>query len=771
MRKKLCVSRGVMFAMSMISLTGSTLLSRPVRAADANPGNVAPLQAIIVTARLRSESVLNVPESITVFTKSSLSNLGIHDFEDMATMVPNLSFQNGAVGAGTGNALGFGGTLSVAIRGISGGGTTGFYIDDTPVPPTINPQVVDLDRIEVLKGPQGTLYGEGSMGGNVKLVTNPPELGKESLKYTVSAGETDHAATPDGRATIIANVPIAGDVAAARIVAFVNHNGGFITREFPTANGQLKSVDNQGAEADFGGSVSVLIKPTRALSITPRIMEQATYGHGWPVAYAPYPEFTVTSLTQHRMADVQEGYTDQWYLPSVEVKYRTPNWDFVSSTSYFHRYLFSLEDSTEGNIDALSGAPFNVPASVWSGGVAWPQREEDSNVYEEDRAEWRGTKYVHGIVGLFYSNEVKHWENASSTFDFPGLVTSGAFTSPLLWDQPINTNVLDRAVFGQLYIDLGRFQLTLGLRKYMLNENFSTFSNGFLSGGLLSLPTQKSSQNGMTPLYSLRYTLPGGAIVYATAAKGFRAGGANNPLEASCDPGLQQLGRTASDFSSYRSDDLWNYEVGAKGSVGRFALTGALFEMRWSQIQQTISIPVCFIPVTTNAGSAVIRGGELEAYGRPLPGVLLHVGVGYENTDITQAGLTGLPVGSRILGVPSLTGSASVTYTRALTGRVDGFTTVDYSYTGNSLDGTTTNLYGLPPAVRPGFGLLNARIGVRWGGKQLALYMKNITGSMANLGDNNPAGFQEIDPTTGLPIPRVLVQRPFQFGLEFSAGM
>lgn len=740
---------------------GATLPLASVRAAGSSSSL---LQEIVVTAQRQKQSLLTIPESITSLDNSALSHLGVHSVTDLAGLVPDLSFQ---YGGGNGYQLGYGGGQVMAIRGISGANTTGLYIDNTPVPDTLDPQVVDLERVEVLEGPQGTLYGEGSMGGNVRLVTVPPAFHNE-LSYSVSGGYTDHAATPDGRTEVIGNTTLIPGVAAVRVVGFANHDGGFITREYPTGSGsQLASANNQGAVTDYGGSITLLIKPTSGVSITPRIMAQETNSHGLGSAFAPLPQFDVNSFTLVRAANIQEGYQDKWYLPSLEIKDTLGKWSLVSSTSYFHRYLNNLEDGTEGTEQQMS---VFVPPSVFAGGVGWPQWTVNSNFYEEDRAAWSGTKYVHGIVGAFYSNEVMHIENGSPTFDFPQLVTDGISSSPQLFFANVNSSVTDLAGYGQAYFDLHGFELTVGARVFSLGENLEESSGGII--GLPPTTPKHTTQSGWTPKVSLSYTAHNGTMIYATASKGFRAGGNNVSLPPSlCGAGLSQLGVTESQASKFDSDSLWNYEIGAKGQVGNVALTGSAFEMVWNQIQQSVSVPVCFLSFTSNSGQARIRGVEFQAFGRPLPGLQARLSFSYEDPKITEKGLAPQPVGSRLYGVPNIIGSAALIYTHQISSDVDGFVSTSYSYTGNSVSNTTSSLFGTSPVTRAGYGILNAKIGAEWGKRKIWLYFRNITNVAANLGDINPIAFAQLDPTTGLPLPRVAVERPFQVGIGFSYGM
>src|ERR1700735_4809764 len=192
-----------------------------VTAADAS------LDEVIVTARKRNESLADVPASITVFSAQALQELNIQSFDDYATKVPNVSFTYGTGPTGISEAR------TVAIRGITGqniigsSGATGFYIDDTPIPGSVDPRVVDIDNIEVLKGPQGTLFGESSLGGNVRLITKRPNLEKDEFSFTTQAGITSGGGSADGGASIIDNLVAVPSTLAFRTVLFFNHDAGY----------------------------------------------------------------------------------------------------------------------------------------------------------------------------------------------------------------------------------------------------------------------------------------------------------------------------------------------------------------------------------------------------------------------------------------------------------------------------------------------------------------------------------------------------------------
>jgi len=302
------------------------------------------LETIIVSARKREESVADVPESITVFTAATLQDYDIQSFNDYATKTPNVSFSYG------GGPTGIADSRTVAIRGITGqnltgtSGATGFYIDDTPVPGSVDPRVLDIDNIEVLKGPQGTLFGESSLGGNVRLITRQPNLTANDYGYMMQAGGTSGGGSADYGANFIGNLVLVPDRLAVRIVLFVNHDAGYLTRTYPDPsspatsdpflNVPRTSVDDQGQVSSGGGSLTALLRITDNFEAKLRVMFQDTSDHGFPAAYAPLPSFE-PDYTLNRAFNVQPEASDDWALPSLELKYSGQGWSLISSTSFF----------------------------------------------------------------------------------------------------------------------------------------------------------------------------------------------------------------------------------------------------------------------------------------------------------------------------------------------------------------------------------------------------------------------------------------------------
>src|SRR5882762_584399 len=347
------------------------------RAADA-PQSSGALEEIIVTAQRREETVQNVPLSITALSERMLEEKAVTRFFDYAGQVPGLAF--GYTGDGSGTAR------TISIRGISGDGATGFYIDETPVPDSIDPRVVDLQRIEALRGPQGTLYGARSMGGTVRLITQQPDLARFEGWAKANGSHTQNADTPNYGIDAAVNLPLVTDLMALRLVGFAQHDGGYFQRHFltnpadvanlppnanPTTLGGLptSTVKDVGRINSYGGAAALLIKVSDALSVTPRILFQKSDSNGlnyadvgaYPVP-TPSPPPVVNmhpaGFNQFRFFNLPEGSHDRWGLASLAVKWNLGGGVLSSSTSYFDRTVDETEDETDFLWQNLL-APFN----------------------------------------------------------------------------------------------------------------------------------------------------------------------------------------------------------------------------------------------------------------------------------------------------------------------------------------------------------------------------------------------------------------------------
>jgi iron complex outermembrane receptor protein len=791
----------------------------PARAADnaTETANDSGLEEVVVSARKREETLMNVPESITAFSEATLEKLDIRSFADYATKTPNLSFSYGTAN------WGFVDSHTVAIRGISGFGTTGVYIDDTPVPDSLDPRVIDIQRIEILKGPQGTLFGQGSLGGNLRLVTVQPSADNPDVHYSVRAGDTSGAGTADYGADFAGSHILGNDDLIVRAVGFYDHEGGFLHRVAtdPNTGVQTASVNNYGANRSYGGSVSLRWIISQSFEAGLRIMAQETDWDGWQAPYAPNPPFEIQSFTMDRTNDVQENARDRFYLPALTLQYSGNGYSIHESLSYFDRRTTQVEDGSEGTRDALSAdwsAFFPDINQLYTDNTAfpWTQIVNYRRTVSETRISFDKTSFgLSGVGGVYLSRSYSNTELNSPTIPLIqslGLNTNEAvgasycrttitdtscptYGSGLGWTSQQPSFHHDIAAFGEAYYDFSNFELTVGGRLYRQTQSGSELAAGALNFAYLNLAVPDTKQAGFNPKLALKYQFNPEAMMYASFSKGFRAGGAGVPLPLGPASFFTAIHQTANTPTTYTSDTVKNYEIGGKieGFDGKVSLTAAVFQMDWANIQQTIIAPESYITLIVNAGDARVRGGELELEARPIPSLELHAGVGYEDAKITDGQLYWQPTGSRVYQVPKITSSASARFSVPVTSTLSSYVSVDGSYTGNSQSGTMGCQLNVGPGVLPefptgtqffpcptvggslqgvaptraGYKILNAQLGIEWGQSQLSLYGANLTNSRPNLGDFNPESYAKHDPETGFIIPRVATLRPISFGLQF----
>ncbi len=743
---------------AMFAAAGSFAADTGVSPSASGAALTGQTEEIVVTTRKRTEKLLKVPASITVLSTVDLSRYNIEKFNDYATQVPSLSFITGG-----GSAYGLASSRAIAIRGVVGNNTTGFYIDDTPVPATIDPRVVDLQRIEVLKGPQGTLYGAGSEGGNIRLISNPPAYDKSTYELQANVGATSHGGSPDYGDSAIANLVLVPDQTALRLVQYDNHESGFLTRTYPNPSDPSTRIDvgNQGQITTTGYSAALSDKIADNLTGTLRMLYQNSYDYGWPTAYAPANDFTVSSYTEDRDRNIQEKSKDIWYLPSLVLNYARQGYTVTSSTSYFDRSTHDVEDGTEPVTEQLQRTFGYAGAEQNS---LWDLNETDKVFTQETRVAFDPIFHVSGVAGLYFSSERFVLVQPPSIY---------AGIAPLYGDDNIyggRSALYTRtaAAFGELYFHiLPTLTLTLGAREYLLHQQGDAYSTGLFGSPEPGLTNTYS--DGLLPKYALSYQVTPDNMIYALGSKGFRPGGGGTPVPSTCDADLYKLGLNTSSPLSFRSDSDWNYEAGFKSSLldHRLSVTGAVFQIDWKNIQQTINLADCGATFEGNAGAARIRGGELEMRSDPMDGLHFRAGVSYEDAHITSQGAGVQLPGQRINGVPAWEASAGAEYEHAITDRVQGFVSGDFSFTGDS---TSADNSAGDPLIRKAYEVGNAKLGVRFGSTEVAFYINNFTNTKANLGDLQAISIVRIITDAGGPTNdlRVTLLNPLEAGIQLK---
>ena len=764
------------------------------------------VEEVVVTATRRSESLQDVPMSITALNAATLEQRSVKSFIDYASQVPSLAF--GSTGDGSATAR------TISIRGVSGDNTTGFYIDETPVPDSIDPRVIDVERIEVLRGPQGTLYGARSMGGTVRMITTQPDLNSFSGRVSANGGKTQEASNANYGVDGAVNIPLIQGTMALRAVAFYQHDAGFFKRRFltnasdvnnlapnsnPTTLGNLPTttVDDIGRDNSYGAAASLGIKATEGFTITPRVMFQKSDTNG--LLYADGGSYPVPAVVgpvnmhpqgylQARFFNLPERSKDSWVLASLGASYDASSFNFVSSTSYFDRTVDETEDETDFLWQNLE-APFDgIPPSQYHA-VPIPSTIRELKQIHRFVQELRVTSRLSGpwqyVAGFFFSDTrgrvpyAGYYPPALA----PGISQTGGFVvlgipvNPLnpdeIFAQDYQTKVSEPALYGELsYAFNEAWKFTGGLRAYRVRTETGGYLEGIAFGGpRITDPTTATTESGVNPKVALEYKLSPDKLLYADAARGFRPGGLvpSIPGNTTIDPlgcfaQLQALGYTSADQTkSYKSDHLWNFEAGAKSAWAdnRLTVDGAVFLTKWDQIQQLVALP-CGFQFRANSGRAEIKGFDLEVHGRPTANLDLSAGVGYQHARITQSSplLPALQDGARVYEVPDWTANAAASYRVPLTNESGLVGTATYSYTGDSVSASvdTNN-----PRLRPGYSLLDARIAWQLRNYEFAFVGKNLTGTEANLGDNRSLAAE----TVGRP--RLVVNAPRVLGVEVRA--
>jgi len=751
---------------SMIYLTVISLCTAclPAVAQNAADSTADQLEDVVVTAQRRQEKLQDVPISMTAVTGDQLENFGNKTFTDYAATIPNLAQSTGAGAGGNGNAFGVSSTRAIAIRGVFGNNTTGFYLNDTPVPMSLDPRVVDIDHIEVLRGPQGTLFGQGSMGGTVRLVTREPSLDSRSGKIDLEGTYVDHGGGGySAQGTF--NTPLIKDNVGLRISGYSAFDPGLFTRtwggpqdprspsiDYPPGGAPIGHEDHVGAEQGQGYSITLKIAPEAipGLSITPMYMYQHTNTNGYPLA-----DYTADNFTQTRPLNVPEAVEDTWSFGSLTIKQDTDFGRFIASGTYFYRRAYDLEDTTDAHAIVFWGLPYYVPAPLpnvlntrtWNGEVRF-------------ESTFKGP--LNFVIGFFDSLSDRHFRE---NYFAPGLDQASGYTIGTDLEYTQNTPNADRE--RAEFIDVTfkpteRLEFSAGVRRAYLAHEGAYTADGPLNGGTSGPPDTYSEahENQTAPRYTGKYQYAPDQMVYASAAKGFRIGGTNSLLPPICDGDLAALG--LKNGAPFNSDSLWSYEIGSKNAFleNRIRTRAAAYRIKWKGIQQSVYLP-CTFNLVANSGAAESTGAELEIDMAVIDHLTLNLSAGYEDAKITEANETSRTiVGQPLTGVPRWSGSASANYVIPL-GERTAFLRAQYDFTG-----ARTSFNNIPPAdggrSLSSYGLLNLRVGLNQGPWELTLSARNLFNKLGVIGDLIPEG-AELEGR-----PKLFVTRPRTIGLELK---
>jgi len=713
--------------MAMGALGTSLLLQGFVLADESNPDE---LTDIVVTAQKTSEPLSKVPISMTVLSADTLAAEHISNYADLSRAVPNLSFTS----------FGGPGQSNIEIRGISsqaGSATTGIYLDDVPInvlniytTGATEPHFFDIDRVEVLRGPQGTLYGASSMGGTIHFVSNQPDLDKFSGTVHSSVGGTDGGGL-NYEGDSVENLPLVDGVAALRIGALYEHDSGWIDRANPDGTIAARNINDVNTTVI---RATLKVQPTAELTITPAVFLQRVAAGGQDLFGLDLPQFESPTL-------IPETSRDEFAISSLTVNYDFGWSDLTSVSGYFWRSDDRNIDGTVYDSQYIGSSlqqEFGFGGAAISALAAPVQFNTGVNqIHQELRLASKPSDTLTWIGGLYYSRtrtsllDNEHIPGFNSTFEAtydatPLQILGAVFPDDLVYyalSEFVNT---DKAVFGQAtYTVLPGLKATLGARYEEASEDLSFVTAGYFGGGT---PPFASSANGhaLTPKASLSYEITDATLVYATAGEGFRDGGVNRPVPIPlCSADLAGLGLTQAP-NQYKSDTLWSYELGVKSSAFEHSvvMSGALYDIRWNDIQTDIILPTCTFDIKDNIGSAESKGFEGQVDARVNEHVSLSLGGNYTSAKITTpVTLLGVERGDRVPGVPDYSINASAQYSQPFDFGARGTARVNGQWIGTSQG---TIIHDDPDFDRPSYFVMGANAGLRWSKLDLSLFITNL---------------------------------------------
>jgi iron complex outermembrane receptor protein len=649
---------------------------RPALAATASEeAGSEELQEIVVSAEKRNETVQEAPLSITAISGADLESKSINTVEDLVQQVPGVAIRT----AGPGQ-------TEYEIRGLSSSGgavaTVGFYLDETPLSASavalngrtvIDPDLFDLNHVEVLRGPQGTLYGAGSMGGTIKLVTNQPDPSGFASAVAADASQTSGAYAPNGAVDGMINIPLT-DKAAIRIVATEKYIAGWIDRivgepgEFPyptniypqqtpyggcfyyfCTRGNVEGmpvsqvIHDSNNERFTSARASLLVKPIDAWSITANFFYQRIDADGYNNFQSPPGQLDGSGpLAIYQPYNLAEPYYDTFKLGNLTMTYDFGDFaQLTSATAYWKRFVFQSTDSTE----ALENI-FNTTTFIKN---LYVEEDPTTQLSQELRLTSKGTGPFQWIVGGYTANLHSGYITYNQEPGFatavscplptaPSNLTAGQCAPALQYNpnnggeaanptgivfNDNNPNVLKQhAAFGEAsYKFTPSLKLTVGMRYFHFQVANTADQKGLGTGtGNASAQLGSASGNGgaVLPKINLAYEPTPDLNIYGTLSKGARPGGVNLPIPLTpgliyyCGPGSGPSFVTQQP-SYYRADSVTSLELGEKARMAdqRITINADVYYIKWTDIQQYITLS-CGYPYNTNAGQARAYGPELE---------------------------------------------------------------------------------------------------------------------------------------------------------------
>ncbi len=625
---------------------------------------------IIVTAQRRGESLQQVPISISALTQATMDRQGVRDIEDVVRLTPGLNFNRGGANQLT----------NISIRGIQSNGgasTTGIYLDDVAIQarrigygggsPFL--QVFDLERVEVLRGPQGTLFGAGSQGGTIRYITPQPSLttfsayGRAELSSTRYGEESYELGAAVGG-------PIVEDKLGFRVSGWFRRDGGWIDRVNYRNNTVIDKNSNDSDALVLRAALT--LEPVEGVRITPSIYYQRERADDvssyWSILSNPENgEFRNGNV-------IASPRKDEFYIPSLNVAIDvSSSISLVSVTSYLHRNQNIISDYTSQQRAILFRDPFPplgaASASAFDNSQrTWAQELRLQSNNASQRFRW--------VIGAYYqrAKQSSTQNIPDPTLDDEFLARNGIPLSVAFGGQGLASG--DRVYFqdpylgideqfsgfGQADFDLTeRLTVTAGLRVARTKFDVTTTVGGPF-GGVGFTDSGSQSETPLTPKVGLQYRIDENSNLYASVAKGYRVGGYNPRQLSICQAQLATLGLAGFNPTTYDSDTVWSYEVGSKNQFfdRRLTVNGSLFFIKWNNIQQFVTLNSCGGGFLANLGTAESKGFDLQASLRVTDGLTLGASAGYTHGEFKDTvyagpaipGRSAVSSGDRLQGNP-----------------------------------------------------------------------------------------------------------------------
>jgi len=753
----------------------AVLVGLPAGAAFA-ADEVSEVEELVVTARKRDEALIDVPFSVAAQSEQAMRERGVTNVEELSRTVASFSVQN--LGPGQ---------SQVAIRGISAGQIVrdqpgvkeqvGVYLDESVISLSLftpDLDLFDLNRVEVLRGPQGTLYGSGSLSGTVRYITNQPDTEAfegvvEGTLSKVTGGDIGY----NMKGAV--NVPI-NDKMALRVTAYNEQYAGFIDAVQP--GGGVKSDVNDGTRR--GVRAALLIKPTENFSITPRILYQDIDVDGFnrvDIYNILGNEFS-TTRPQVRLGgtkqftQLKEKFEDEFFLADLTLQYDMNGLRFTSISSFTDRDVLVLRDAT-ALTGSITGGSIGLPEAVYTIDAPLADTTDLQTFTQEVRVGSTGDGPLQWVLGGFYSHIDRDYAQDLFVQGFSaatGIPTaSDVAPTDHLYYSTVPYKQKQLAVFGEAtYSVTDRLDITGGLRWADYKENRTLTFDGIFADKTIAVPG-KTKADAWAPRVIVAYEATDDVTLNAQVSKGFRLGGINDPLNRPLCTPADFATFNALSQPSFNNETVWNYEAGLKARLGGGAgsLTLAGFYADIKNLQATIDAGSCSSRIIANVDSAKSVGFDAEFAYRLTDNFDVAATASYNEAELTSSLLDaggqpiqGLRDGNRLPTVPKFQASLSLGYERELANGMEAFSNVTFQHVGKRYTqisdqennprtvplfpnvGAQTATSLIFPLELPSYEIVNLRVGFRGDGFEVAAFVNNLGDERAKLAIDRERGLR-----------------------------